>query len=506
VSADPAIMALSAVALRALIGRRALSPVELMDACIARIGLLNPAVNAIAATDFDRARALARQAEAAVMRGDTLGPLHGLPLGVKDLLDTEGLLSTSGNIGRRNHVPRRDNALVARLRAAGAIVVAKTNVPDMGAGANTRNPVWGATGNPFNPLLNAGGSSGGSAAALAVDMLPLATGSDTGGSLRIPAALCGVVGLRPSPGVVANDARALGWSVISVLGPMARNVADARLMLRASAGLDSRDPLSYLQADIDDTPAVLDPSRLRIGFTEDFGCCAVDPMVRRVFRSRIAALQQLGAHCEPLAFQLGDAHRVFDVLRAESFYAAYADVLAAAPETLAPHVRANVEMAGQMTLGDRTWAHLAQTRIARSFASVFEDVDLIVAPSTPLTPFPWSQLYAAEVDGQPMENYYRWLALTYVSTLATNPALSLPCGRDEAGMPFGLQLIAPLRADARLLSMAQALETAWAAEPALCRPRPDIDALRAPQPALRSIVTHPPGSGESSTDSSVAAV
>ena len=148
------------------------------------------------------------------MRGDALPPLHGLPLGVKDLQDTEGLLTTYGNVGYRGNVPAHDNGLVARLKRAGAIVTAKTNVPDMGAGANTRNPVWGATGNPFNPALNAGGSSGGSAAALACDLLPLCTGSDTGGSLRIPAALCGVVGLRPSPGLVGNDARPLGWSVI----------------------------------------------------------------------------------------------------------------------------------------------------------------------------------------------------------------------------------------------------------------------------------------------------
>ena len=162
---DSDLTARSAVELRAMIGRREISPLELMDACIARIEALNPAINAIAATDFERARAGARAAQAAVMRGDTLGPLHGLPLGVKDLQDTAGLLSTSGNIGRRGHVPLQDNALVARLRAAGAIVTAKTNVPDMGAGANTRNPVWGATGNPFDPARNAGGSSGGSAAA-----------------------------------------------------------------------------------------------------------------------------------------------------------------------------------------------------------------------------------------------------------------------------------------------------------------------------------------------------
>jgi len=236
----------SALELRRLIGARQLSPVELMDACIARIETFNPAVNAIAATDFERARAAARRAEADVMRGAVLGPLHGLPLGVKDLQDTAGLLTTYGNVRLRGNVPVRDNALVARLIAAGAIVTAKTNVPDMGAGANTRNPVWGATGNPFDPSLNAGGSSGGSAAALAVDMLPLATGSDTGGSLRIPAALCGVVGLRPSPGLVANDARPLGWSVISVLGPMARNVDDTALLLAASTGFDARAMLSHI--------------------------------------------------------------------------------------------------------------------------------------------------------------------------------------------------------------------------------------------------------------------
>ena len=213
---------LSAIALRRLIGARQLSPVELLDACIARIEALNPFVNAICATDFERARAAARAAEAEVMRGEPLPLLHGLPLGVKDLQDTAGLRTTYGNIGFRDHLPLADNGLVARLKRAGAIVTAKTNVPDMGAGANTRNPVWGATGNPFNPALNAGGSSGGSAAALAVDMLPLCTGSDTGGSLRIPAALCGVVGLRPSPGLVANDSRPLGWSVISVHCPVPR--------------------------------------------------------------------------------------------------------------------------------------------------------------------------------------------------------------------------------------------------------------------------------------------
>ncbi|KOQ21853.1 amidase, partial [Achromobacter xylosoxidans] len=219
---DDSLVSLSAVELRRLIGARQLSPVELLEACIARIEAVNPYINAVTATAFDRARIEARAAEQAVMAGDTLGLLHGLPLGVKDLEPTAGLLTTYGSPIYRDHVPAEDVTLVARLRRAGAIVAAKTNVPEMGAGANSRNTVWGATGNPFNPNLNAGGSSGGSAAALASDLFPLCTGSDTGGSLRIPAAKCGVVGFRPSPGVVPSVRKPLGWTPISVVGPMGR--------------------------------------------------------------------------------------------------------------------------------------------------------------------------------------------------------------------------------------------------------------------------------------------
>ncbi len=483
----------SAVELRRLIGSKQLSPVELMDACIARIEAFNPAVNAIAATDFERARDSAREAEADVIRGAPLGPLHGLPLGVKDLQDTAGLLTTYGNVGLRGNVPAHDNSLVARLRAAGAIVTAKTNVPDMGAGANTRNPVWGATGNPFDPALNAGGSSGGSAAALAVDMLPIATGSGTGGSLRIPAALRGVVGMRPSPGLVANDARPLGWSVISVLGPMGRNVSDTALQLAASVGFDARDPLSYAEHGASFWPvASADLATLRVGTTEDFGLCIVDPEIRRVFRDRVEAIRAWVACCQPVDLPLGDADRAFDTLRAESFVAAFADTYRTAPDTLGPNVRANVEMAAAITLADRAWAHLEQTRVARCFARAFERFDVIIAPTTPVTPFPWTELYAGRIDGQTMRHYYHWLGLAYVLTLATNPALSLPCGRDEHGMPFGLQLIGRLRGDAALLAVAHAFEQAFDSTPMLRRPRPGLDQLRMPRPELRSIVTHPP--------------
>jgi amidase len=288
----------SAVELRRLIGAKAISPVELLDACIERIERINPFVNAVTATCFERARSEARAAEQAVIDGRPLGLLHGLPLGVKDLEPTEGLLTTSGSARYRDHVPAEDIELVARLRRAGAIVAGKTNVPEMGAGANTRNEVWGATGNPFDPNLNAGGSSGGSAAALALDLLPLCTGSDTGGSLRIPAAMCGVVGMRPSPGVVPNARKSLGWSPISVVGPMGRTVADACLQMAASAGPHPGDPLSHpLDPLAFLRPEAADLSRLRIAWTEDFDCCDVEPGVRSAFRNRIEAIRPMRCAC-----------------------------------------------------------------------------------------------------------------------------------------------------------------------------------------------------------------
>ncbi|MCB2069815.1 MAG: amidase, partial [Ottowia sp.] len=333
---------------------------------------------------------------------------------------------------------------------------------------------------------------GGSAAALALDMLPLCTGSDTGGSLRIPASLCGVVGLRPSPGMVANDARPLGWSMISVLGPMARTVEDTAFMMAACTGADPRDPLSWAPPGQAWPLPEVDLAGLRVGWTEDFGVCPVDPMVRRAFRARVEALTPLVRSCEPVTLDMAEADRVFDIIRAESFIAAFADTYRTAPETLGPNVRANVELAANISLADRAWAHLEQTRIARRFAEAMERFDLIIAPVTPVSPFPWTQLYAESVAGVPARNYYHWLGLTYVVTLATNPALSLPCGVDERGMPFGLQIVGRLRGDVALLGAARALERAWQDQPQLRRPVPDEARLRASNADLKGIVTHPP--------------
>ena len=485
----------SAVELRRLIGAKVVSPVELLEACINRIESLNPHVNAVTATCFERALIEAQAAERAVMAGEPLGLLHGLPLGVKDLEPTKGLLTTWGSAIYRDHVPTEDIELVARLRRAGAIVTGKTNVPEMGAGANTRNTVWGATGNPFNPNLNAGGSSGGSAAALACDMLPVCTGSDTGGSLRIPAAKCGVVGFRPSPGVVPSVRKPLGWGPISVVGPMGRSVADTCLQLAASAGMHAGDPLSYPLDPLSFLkPQDVDLSRLRVAYTEDFGVCAVDDGIRATFRQKIAAMRHLFQSCDEISLDMGEAHRCFDVLRAEAFVAGMHAAYERDPASLGPNSRANYEMGAKMSLLDSAWAQAEQTRLIKRFQTTFADYDLVLSPTTPVSPFAWTQLYANTINGEQQENYYRWLGLTYVVTLLTHPALSLPCGVDHLGMPFGLQIVGGFRADHQVLGAAHAMECAFASMPALRQPRPDLVALCATkaEPPLLSIVTTPP--------------
>ena len=487
------ILALSAVELRRRIGTKEISPVELLETCIARIERINPAINAMAATCYARARSEARAAEQAVMRGDALGLLHGLPTGIKDLDDTAGVLTTYGSPLYRDYVPKHDNAMVARVRAAGAVVVGKTNVPEFGAGANTRNVVWGATGNPYNPMLNAGGSSGGSAAALATDMLPVCTGSDTGGSLRIPGAICGVIGFRPSPGLVPVERRSLGWTPISVVGPMGRTVGDACLLLAAQAAMDDCDPLSYpVDPRSFAVPQTCDLASLRVVYTEDFGICPVDGSIRAVFRDKIAAMRHLFKACDAYEFDFSEADRCFDVIRAANYVARYRDAYEKDPASLGPNVRANYEIGAKMSLADMAWAHVEQTRIFRRFQETFRDYDAVLAPTTPVSPFPWSQLYLAEMDGKPLRNYYHWLALTYVVTLVTNPAMSLPCGADGNGMPFGLQIVGRFRGDRELLGIAHAMEQSFARLTALRPPQPDLSTLDKPVPALKSLVTHPP--------------
>jgi len=481
---------LTAVEARALIGRKRLSPVELLDSCLARIEAIDPAVNAFATLDADRAHDTARDAEAAVMRGDRLGLLHGLPVGIKDLEETAGLRTTSGSTLFRDHIPARDGAMVALVRAAGAVIVGKTNVPEFGLGANTRNAVHGATGNPFDPERSAAGSSGGSAVALACGMAPICTGSDTGGSLRNPAAFCGVVGFRPSPGLVPHARSGHGWSALPVLGPMGRNVADTALLLAAQAADDADDPLSYTLPGekVRARPERFHPVRpvdlagLRLAFSEDFSLALVERVVREAFRTRVAAIAPMFARAENATPDVTGGDAAFEVLRACGVLASHAERVRLHPDQCGPNMHANVAEGLGYSLANQARALTDQTRIYRGFQEFFGKHDVLITPSITISPRPWRELYPAEIDGAPTRTYFHWLALAYYVTLTGHPALSLPLGRDAFGLPFGLQIVGPRGGDAFVLGVAAAIEAVFARDPALARPEPDLAALRAAPP------------------------
>jgi len=488
---------LTAVAARALIGTKRLSPVELVDSCIARVEAVDHAVNAMVARDFARARASAVAAEAAVMRGDALGALHGLPVGIKDLENTAGLRTTFGSPIFADNVPAQDDRTVACLRAAGAIVLGKTNTPEFGAGANTRNAVYGATGNPFDPTRSAAGSSGGSAVALATGMVPLASGSDMGGSLRNPASFCGIVGFRPTPGLVATETNGLGWSPLAVRGPMARNVGDVALMLSAMVSDDARDPLATTvhgatvrrAGDFHPLPEI-DLSRLRVAITPDFGFAPTEKIVRTAFADALTKFASVFARAEQTTPDCSGADEAFAVLRATSFLAAHEEKVHTRPQDVGPNVRANVEEGGRYSALDVARALTAQTALYRRWQQFFANVDIIISPAITISPRPWTELYPGEIDGVATKSYFHWLALAYAVTLPGHPAVCLPVGRDAAGLPFGLQIVGPRGGDAFVLGVAQALERLLAADPATARPVPDLARLRAAPPiaAMRGFI------------------
>ena len=471
---------LTATEARSLIGRRALSPVELLESCITRIEAVEPAVNAMPALDLPGARAAAATAEQAVMRGDTLPLLHGLPLGVKDLNAAAGMPFTRGSPIYRDAVAPEDERMVADLRRAGAIVLGKTNVPEFGAGANTRNAVWGATGNPFDPTRSAAGSSGGSGVALACGMVPLATGSDTGGSLRNPAAFNGVVGFRPTPGVVPSELRGHGWMPLGTNGPMARTVPDTMLLLAAMVADDPRDPYACRvdPATLHPTPGV-DLASLRVAITPDFGFAPVEKIVTAAFAEKIALFRHLFGQAEDTTPDCTGADEAFAVLRAVAFLGGQLDNVRSRPADVGPNVTVNVEEGLRYSAADVARALTLQTAMQRRWHDFFTRFDVVVTPAISISPRPWSELYPAAIDGRVLDSYYHWLALAYAGTLAGHPCISIPVGLDPCGLPFGLQLVGRRGGDAALLAAAAALERALADDPRTARPVPDLARLRA---------------------------
>ncbi|MGA9866608.1 MAG: amidase family protein [Acetobacteraceae bacterium] len=484
---------LTAVEARRRIGQRLLAPSALLESCIERIEAVDAAVNAMVARDYAGARIAARLADEAVARGDALGLLHGLPLAVKDLDDAAGMPTTFGSPIFRENVAATDSRMVAALRGAGAIVLGKTNTPEFGAGANTRNAIHGVTGNPFDPSRSAAGSSGGSAVALATGMVPIATGSDTGGSLRNPASFCGIVGFRPTPGLVPSERRPLGWSPLPVLGPMARTVPDVCLLLSAMVADDACDPLATTvhgaairQSEDFARPAPIDLSRLRVALTPDFGFAPTERRIAEIFAEKTSLFRHVFARAEDTTPDCAGADEAFEVIRSVSFLAAHAEKVRTRPDEVGPNVRANVAEGLRYSAADVARALALQTALYRRWQDFFGGFDVILTPSITVSPRPWRELYPAEIDGRPTRTYFHWLALAYAVTLAGHPAVSLPMGVDHAGMPFGLQVVGPRGGDAFVLSVAASLEAVLADDRRTARPIPDLGRLRTASPISAS--------------------
>ncbi len=446
---------------------RKVSPLEVMEAVLARIDRVNPRLNAYVTLARESALAAARGATRALGRKAVLPPLHGVPVSIKDLTPTRGIRTTWGSRIFADHVPDDDALIVQRLKAAGAIVVGKTNTPEFGAGGNTFNAVFGATRNPWNPALTCGGSSGGAAVALATGMGPIAEGSDLGGSLRMPAAFCGVVGFRTTPGLVPAYPKELAWDSLSVTGPMARTIADTALMLSVVAGPDDRAPLSYAVDTRELLRAVKAPSinGWRIAWTPDLnGLIPVDEEVARVAEGATRVFRLLGARLEAACCDFSEVHEIVLATRGLSMVALHADKLAKWRDQMQKGLVWNVEQGLGLTPEAIARGEKLRTVLWHRVRTFLESRDLLILPTTAVPPFPVEQAYPTEINGKPLGNYIQWAYLTYGITVTGLPVISVPCGFTRAGLPVGLQIVGRRRQEAAVLRAAAAFEAAapWA--------------------------------------------
>ncbi|MGW4246871.1 amidase [Nocardia sp. NPDC004722] len=452
---------LPAVELARLLRARELSAVEVTRAHLDRIEAIDPHVNAVVTVTAEQAMEQARTADARFAAGVPTGPLHGIPMAHKDTHETAGIRTTHGSPIYARHVPDRDELIVERLRAAGAITLGKTNVPEFGAGSHTFNTVFGATRNPYDRERSAGGSSGGAAAALACGMHALADGSDMGGSLRNPASFCNVVGLRPSPGRVPSWPTPLAWSTLAVQGPMARTVADVALLLSVLAGPDPRSPIACAEPGALFAPPLgTDLRGLRVAWSPDLdGAIPVDPAVRDVLAPAAEVFEELGAFVAPDCPDLSGAEEVFRTLRAWQFASALGPLLAQR-DSLKPALIRNIEIGLALSGTDLAAAELAHTALFHRVREFFDRYDILLLPVSQVPPFPIELEYPAEVDGEPMADYLAWMRSSYVISATGCPALSVPAGFTPDGLPVGVQIVGPHGADRLVLEVGHAFEQA----------------------------------------------
>jgi amidase len=449
---------MGAVELARRLARKEVSARDVVRAHLEQIDRVNPGVNAIVTLVADAAMAAAVRADEAIVREGPSGVLHGLPVAHKDLVDTAGLRTTYGSPIYREHVPSQDAVIVRRMRAAGAITVGKTNTPEFGAGSQTFNTVFGATRNPYDLTKTCGGSSGGAAVAVGTRMLPLADGTDLGGSLRNPPAFCNVVGLRPSPGRVPEPG---SWSPLAVSGPIARTVADVALFLSAIAGPDDRSPLS-----IDEDPAMFrtslerDFKGVRVAWWRGLGGIPFEPQIRKVVDDNRRIFEDLGCIVEDAEPDFSGLDQAFPALRYALTHSRCAPLARSHPGSLKDTIRFEIAQAEHMTGADIGRALVRQTQMFEQSSDFFERYSYLVLPVTQVQPFDVTIPYPTEIAGTAMATYIDWMRSCWYVTMMSNPAIAVPGGFSASGLPVGLQIVGRHRDEWSVLQLAHAFEQA----------------------------------------------
>jgi amidase len=437
------------------------SAAEVMEHHLERIGEWNPRINAIVTLLPEQAMERARAADEKFRRGKEVGPLHGLPVAHKDLVPTKGVRTTYGSSVYSNHVPDADALIVERLRKAGAITVGKTNTPEFGAGSQTFNKVFGATVNPYDTTKTCGGSSGGAAAALACGMLPIADGSDVGGSLRNPASFCNIVGMRPSVGRVPSWPGLAAWFPLATEGPMARTVDDVALMLSAMAGPDPRSPVALPEPGaVFADPLDRDFSGVRVAWSPDLGGIPVDPQVTAVIEKALPVFENLGCAMEVAESDFSGADEIFTTWRAWYYELNYGHLLRDHRDKLKGTVVWNIEAGQRLTGPQLGRAEKQRTELYHRVREFMEVYEFLILPVVQVPPFDVDQPYVTEINGIEMSNYIEWMKSCYYITVTGLPAISVPCGFTPEGLPIGLQIVGRYRDDLGVLQLARAFEQA----------------------------------------------
>lgn len=453
------IAALSATELRRRIAAREVTVTESVEACLDRVKQLNTELNAIVTLN-PNALEDAAQLDRRIRKGEDAGPLCGLTVGIKDVTPVAGLRTTFGSPMYADHVPKEDALIVSRLRKAGAIILGKTNCPEFAAGANTFNEVFGRTRNPWDPTKTAGGSTGGGAAAVATGMVALAEGTDLGGSMRIPAAFCGVTGLRPSVGLVPTHPTDWVWDTLQVTGPMARTAEDVALMLQTIAGPAEQSPFAQPIDGRDFVRGTRQARRnVRVAYCADIAGIGIDPSVERVCREAAHALANSGAGVEEIRLDLSAARPAFLSVRGLWFVTQMFSRLDR-QDRFGPNVGSNVRSGLEVTSREIAAAETYRAHLWHQFRKFFNEYDHLLTPCAAVPPFPVEQNYPDTIAGKAMETYIDWFAPTFVLSLTGLPVASVPAGLDANGMPVGVQVAGGQFGEEDVLAIAAQIQKA----------------------------------------------